>query len=166
MGCLGVHFALSEDESDALWDRYEAEDDDGVLELVQVIEERAQKSHRQETDKAWDAIHRVLSDGTLDPQKGEWPLKGAVLGGEHFYFRDDWIVVFVGDDEVKEISTALEGVTRDWFAARFATLRGKGYYGSADAEDLEYTWHWFEKMRDFYRRTAKEGRAILFSADQ
>src|SRR5262249_28959559 len=147
MGCLGVHFALTEDQSDALWDRYLEEDDEAVLEVVHEIEEQTDPSHRQETDKAWDAIHRVLSDGTLESLKGEWPLKGAVLGGEHLYFQSDWIVVFVAEDEVKEISTALDAVTRDWFAARFATIREKGYYGTADAQDLDYTWHWFEKMR-------------------
>ncbi len=166
MSCLGFHYALTEEQSDALWDAYLAQDDDAVLEAVLAIEEAWDQAHLQQSDKAWDAIHRVLSDGTLTPDAGKWPLSGAVLGGECLYFRDDWLVRFIDEDEVPEIATALECVTRDWFRERFATLPAHGYYGTADDEDFDYTWTWFEQLRAFFRRTAGEGRAILFTADQ
>jgi hypothetical protein len=166
MGCLGVHFALTEEQEFAVWEAYEAHDDDGVLAAVETIEDASEKEHLQETDKAWDAIHRCLSDGTLSTWPGTWPLAGAVLGGECLYFRADHIVRLVDPEEVKEISAALDAVTRDWFHARFAGLREHGYSGTADEKDFDYTWLWFERLREFFRRTGEEGRAVLFCADQ
>jgi hypothetical protein len=29
-----------------------------------------------------------------------------------------------------------------------------------------YTWYWFERLRAFFRKTADEGRAMVFTADQ
>ena len=78
MGCLGVHFALTSAQTEALWSAYEAQDDDGVLAVVREIEDAWDEPHLQQTDKAWDAIHRVLADGTLTPGGGTWPLSGAV----------------------------------------------------------------------------------------
>jgi hypothetical protein len=34
------------------------------------------------------------------------------------------------------------------------------------AAAFDYTWHWFEFMRAFFRKTADEGRQIVFTADQ
>ena len=33
-------------------------------------------------------------------------------------------------------------------------------------EDLEYTWSWFEGVRDIYAKAAERGRAVLFTVDQ
>jgi hypothetical protein len=166
MSCTGVHFALTAAQSEQLWERYEAEDDDGVLQLVRAIEDAWDEAHLQETDKAWDAIHRCLSDGTLDAEADTWPMGGAVLGGECMYFGDDHIVRAVDADDVVEIAAALATVTQGWFAGRFATLKRHGYDGAGDERDLAYTWHWFEQMRAFFARTAAEKRGVVFSADQ
>lgn len=44
------------------------------------------------TDKAWDAIHRCLSDGTLGCGRRLSPLDMTVLGGGHHHDGDDYIV--------------------------------------------------------------------------
>ncbi|MGH3149488.1 MAG: DUF1877 family protein [Streptosporangiaceae bacterium] len=113
MGCLGVHFSFPADQGDQLWDG-----DEASLAFVRELEEQWDASYLQQTDKAWDAIHRCLADGTLAWAGGDWPLNGAVLGGEPMYLGRD------------------------------------------------YTWHWFELMRAFFRKTADEGRQMIFTADQ
>jgi hypothetical protein len=30
----------------------------------------------------------------------------------------------------------------------------------------DYTWHWFKLMRAFFRKTADEGRQMVFTAHQ
>lgn len=165
MSRSGVHFALTAAQTEALWDRYEQQDDVGVLEVVRSIEATWDEVHLQQTDKAWDAIHRCLSDGTLQPGAGTWPLVGAVLGGECMYFGDGHIVRFLDADDVAEVAVALTTVTHDWFAGRFATLGQHGYPGAGDERDLAYTWYWFEQMRAFFARTAAEKRAVIFSAE-
>lgn len=73
------------------------------------------------TDKAWDAMHRCLSDGTLGSGRRLSPLDLTVLGGGHHYEGD---------------------------------------------EDFKYTWYWFTQVRDFYRKAAAVGRAVIFTVDQ
>lgn len=165
MSRLGVHFALSSEQADSIWDPYLEQDDEAVMAAVDAIEDTWDEEHLQETDKAWDPIHRVLSDGTLEWEGGEWPLKGAVLGGECLYFGDDYIVRYVIDDEVKEIAAALDGVTEAWFRERFARLPAHGYAKGVEDEDFAYAWHWFDAMRAFYRKAAAAGRAVMFTAD-
>jgi hypothetical protein len=33
-------------------------------------------------------------------------------------------------------------------------------------EDLDYTWDWFQEVRELYVRAAAAGRWMLFTADQ
>lgn len=66
MSCLGVHFAINGEIADKL---SRAKSDEELVEIVQEkIEEKWDESHLYETDKAWDAIHRCLSDGSLRNQ--------------------------------------------------------------------------------------------------
>ena len=153
----GVYFSLSSEEEAEIWAAYDRQRDDEVLAVVRKLEETWDTQHLQETDKAWDAIHRSLGE--------TWPRSGAVLGGECVYYGDDYVVRYLDKDDVKEVSTALGDVTYEWFAQRFALLRNhKDYAGAADEDDLKYTWNWFEKVRPFFARSASEGRALLFTA--
>jgi hypothetical protein len=63
MGCLGVFFALTDDDKQKL---FAAEGDRAVVELIQEeIEGRWDEEWICETDKAWDAMHSCLSGVTL-----------------------------------------------------------------------------------------------------
>jgi hypothetical protein len=63
MACRGVFFALTSAQKEHLL----ALDSDGKrLEYIQEgIEVPWDETHLMQTDKAWDAIHRCLTDGTL-----------------------------------------------------------------------------------------------------
>ena len=64
VACRGVYFALTQDEEQRL---LQCGDDDSVLSLIQEdIEARWDADHLLELDKAWDAIHRCLTDGELN----------------------------------------------------------------------------------------------------
>ncbi len=93
MACLGVHFALSDDDVAALLSK---SSDRERLTLVQEdIEDRYFKEPRTyiaQSDKAWDAMHRTLSDGLLSYDGGEYPLNHAVLGGQPLYAQSDYII--------------------------------------------------------------------------
>ena len=83
MSCLGVHFALTEKQLQLLT---EASGDEELRAVIEGIEEEEwDESYTQETDKAWDAIHRCLSDGSLNPGAGSYPLNRTILGGSHLY---------------------------------------------------------------------------------
>src|SRR5262245_10806940 len=62
VACRGVFLALTELQEAAL---VATRDDEDVRAFVQEIEEMWDDDWLCEVDKAWDAMHRCLADGTL-----------------------------------------------------------------------------------------------------
>ncbi len=82
MSCLGVHFSLSPDEAQRLLSI--TKESARVDYLHEVIEEKCfanQPERMAENDKAWDAMHRALADGTLSWDGGECLSESVELGG-------------------------------------------------------------------------------------
>ena len=164
MSCLGVHFALTPQQEQRL---LAAERDEAVHEVIEQIEEEEwDAEYVQESDKSWDAMHRVLADGTLEPGGGEYPLNRTVLGGRELYKGIDYIVCYVPAEEVKDVARALLDVTEEWFRERYWCISHCDYDGHLSDEDLEYTWGWFGDVREFYQRATAANRAVIFTADQ
>jgi len=160
---LGVHFAIGSDQERSLLAAGDEGDSDAVGELLEDIEELwSDAGLKVDTDKAWDAIHRCLTDGTLDPDGGEYPLSHAVLGGRHMH--DDYYVVYVSATETRDVANALLGVDRSWLRRRFDSIDDPDYRGDRDDADFEYTWDGFADVRAFYERAAAAGRAVIFTA--
>jgi hypothetical protein len=166
MGCLGLHFSLDADQVAAL----KAVQEDERVEFVQEQFEEtlwsSDNARAQETDKAWDAIHRALTDGKMEWSNGTYPLNHVILGGELLYEEDDYILNLKSADEVCDIADALSDFTRERLRAGYDKIDPKEVFYRIGDEDLQYTWHWFEKLITFYQRAATEGRAVLFTADQ
>ena len=155
MACRGVLFALTKDEESKL---LQAKDDTALRSVVQdEIEERWDRQHLLELDKAWDAIDRCLDGGALTM---------AILGGHQLHQGDSYIVAHKTAHEVREIARALEQVTADKIRTGFATLRSTDYEGPADEQDLQYTLDYFADLPLFYARAAAEGRSVIFTVDQ
>ncbi len=74
--------------------------------------------------------------------------------------------MFLDDHDVAEIAAALDEVTQPWFRDRFFALPAHGYQGRTDEAAFDYTWGWFELMRAFFRKSADEGRRMVFTAGQ
>ena len=166
MGCLGLHFSLDADQVAAL----RATDEDERVEFVQEQFEEvlwsADKARAQETDKAWDAIHRALTDGGLAWDNGSYPLNHVILGGELLYEEIDYILTLKSPEEVSAIATALRNVTRQQLRAGYNKIDPKQSGYKLDENDFEYTWNWFEKLVQFYERAASGHLSVLFTADQ
>lgn len=156
---LGVHFAITSEQERSLL----AADGDKVGEFLEELEEsRENDALTVDTDKAWDAIHRCLTDGTLDPDGGAYPWSHAVLGGRHLSV--DWYVVYVSAAEVRDVAGALRTVDRTWLRRRFDAIDRRDYDGARDDEDFEYTWNNFVDVQTFYERAAAAARSVIFTA--
>jgi hypothetical protein len=167
MGCLGVHFALTEKE---VADLRSLPDEQARLDhLKEVIEETYFGEHpdlKAESDKSWDAMHRTLADGQLAWIGGEYPLNHIVLAGELLYTESDYIMSLKTPQQVQDIAAALPGITEAEFRRRYFAMDPKSYGFPPSEEDFGYTWEWFQGVRELYARAAKEGRYVLFTADQ
>ena len=167
MASRGVHFALAPEDVESL----RALEDEGerLDHLQEVIEEgyfADQKDFVAETDKAWDAIHRALSDGELTWDGGDYPLNHAVLAGELLYTDDDYIMSLKTPSQVSDIAGALARITEPEFRRRYFAIDADSYGFPLTDEDFGYTWGWFETLREFYARAATARRHVLFTADQ
>ena len=168
MASLGVFFALTEADTTALFD---ADGDDAVRRLVkEEIEERWDEEWTCEVDKAWDAMHRCLSDGTLAPNgtlaPDGSPRSSLFFGGRRLHLGDEYVVRFLEPAQVRDAADAIGELDESWFRRRYDTLDAHGYDGPHDDEDFGYTWEYFVEVRAFIQKAADAGRPVLFTVDQ
>jgi len=163
MSCRGVHFAIGQQTVDAL---LAASDDEERRAIVEAVEEAWEQPFTAETDKAWDAIHRALGDGSLDPKAGSAPLNQAIFGGTSLHEGDDYIIVLVPRDEVPAVAAALATIDDEAMRQRYRDLVPSDYDPSYGDEDREYTVANFRDVAALYARAAAAGRAVIFTVDQ
>jgi hypothetical protein len=164
MACRGVHFAITNDQLQRL---LAASSDDDVLEVMQEdVEEAWEEEWLRETDKAWDAIHRCLTDGKLGFGNGSFPLNAVVLGGKQLYRGEDYIISLVEPKSVLLVAEALDAVDREVLRQGYERIAQTDYDGEIGEEDFEYTWHWFKELPGLFCKAAAAKRAVVFSVDQ
>lgn len=163
MTSLGVHFALTSDLAEALLG---ADDPDKLMELVDDIEENSEEADRVESDKAWDAIHRCLSDGTLDYDGGTYPLSHTVLGGADLDAGEDYFVRYLTPEQVGDVARALAPLDEAWMRERYFALDPDDYDGPHNEDDFGYTWANFVDVRAFFAQHEQSGKAVIFTVDQ
>lgn len=164
MTSLGVHYALDEKQTARL---LAAGSDEAVLAELAVIRSGAQSDHAADSDLAWDPIQRALTDGSLENEAGEYPFNLVILGGHHLHESDEYIVSFVSAEQVKDVAKALLDVSEEQLAEwYFAKIDQDDYDAEKSDEDFEYTWEWFENVRELFLRASINGRAVIFTLDQ
>ncbi|MBR6102959.1 MAG: YfbM family protein [Ruminococcus sp.] len=122
-----------------------------------------------ELDKAWDAIHRALTDGSLSYDCSGWPLGGVILGGEVLYGgcedQDDYIITAKPPIMVSELAKGLETLTKAKFKRGYDAIDST-YPEPLSKEDMEYSWEYLGDAVPFFTFAAKHGLWVLFTADQ
>jgi hypothetical protein len=165
MSCLGVHFSLGEQTVIKL-KSYKRES--ARLNFLQEkIEEEYFDAYPDwvcETDKAWDAIHRILTDGDLTWDNGQYPTNHVILGGELLYTKPDYMMSLKNPSQVKEIGVAIKQITEKYFREAYFKIDPEKY--GCLVEDFLYTWENFDSLRLFWDRATIENRYVLFTADQ
>lgn len=159
MPSRGVHFALV--ERDALRLR-RARTDERRKAVIAEIEERWESQWLQETDKAWDAIHRCLTDGDLDC--GSTPRHRVIFADRNLFDDgDDYFISLVTPKRVAAVVPAISSINKAWMRSRYRELGDDyGGYPTSD-EDFEYTWEWFTQLRKFFVKAAAAGRWVSFT---
>ncbi len=184
MAARGSFYGLRKNDLDELMALPEEERPFFLCDTIYGRREFDVEANSQDVDKAWDALHRCLgefppdtpyfyddnwSDGgawALPENYGRYPLKLAVLGGTRLYKKDNnWLVHLVEPAAVKDIAKALQQIDREELARRY-WLHCRGAWPEYGEEDLEYTWDYFQLMRDFYYAMAEDDRWVVFVADQ
>ena len=156
-----MHFAITNKDRRKLLKL--ADDDEAISEYVHEVIEERDDDHNVGTDKAWDAIHRSLTDGRLVFDNGSVPLKLAVLGGKQLTSGEDELVVFVDADQVGAVAAALAEVTKETLRTGYERI-DPADYAEFGEDDFDYTWGSFVDLRDFWRHAAASKRHVIFTA--
>lgn len=157
MGSRAVHFALTPEEATQLMDTPGTD----PMAFVVEIESRWDKEWLQETDKAWDAIHRCLTNGKLE--YGSTVFHKCILGADNLYDGDDYVISFLDAEEVQEVADAIRNIDREWMRKKYDAIDKKSYEDELSDEDFEYTWAWFGHLQKFFQKAASHGRAMIFT---
>ncbi|MEO0604209.1 MAG: DUF1877 family protein [Myxococcota bacterium] len=157
----GVLFALDDDPAARL---AAADGDAAVRDCIADIEEQWDTAWLFQTDKAWDAIHRSLTDGRLLYENGTFPLNHCILGGIQLHAEDHWVVAVTPEEHTADVANALAAVTEDVLRAGYARIDVGDYPDKSDA-DFAYTWASFRGLPEFYAKAAEAGRAVVFTVD-
>lgn len=134
--------------------------------VQQVIEHRWEHGFLYELDKAWDALHRSLTDGRLEFGNGTFPLNAAVLGPLRLTTDDPYIITLTPRDAVTAVSDALARVTEADIKRGYSLIDPSDYGPEYGDEDLSYTLGCFEELPSFWKSAAAAGRSVIFTVDQ
>jgi hypothetical protein len=163
MACRGVHFAIADEDAGKL---LRAQDDASVMDVVESIETAWDKEWLHETDTAWEAIHRCVTDGKVGFDNGDYPWSLCILGGRQLHSGDDYIVSLKSPTQVADVAGSLRTFLRQNMRDRYFSISDPDYAPGISDEDFEYTWNWFEGLPEFFSRSAAAGRHVIFTVNQ
>jgi Domain of unknown function (DUF1877) len=139
--------------------------DDRLIEVIKELD-MTDAPDECDVDKAWDGIHRCLTEGKLGGEDGTYPLNAVVLGGLPLHQGEDYVVSYDTQAEVREVAAALADVDLGAFIARYWTLDPDEYGAAIDQDGLDYLAYYLREITAFYHRAAQAGWATVFVADQ
>lgn len=112
-----------------------------------------QATPRLEGDEPALILHRVLTDGSLEPSAGDYPLNHAVLGGRVLGQEAGFGVVLKRPDMCPHIAEALSHVQPESIESLLSQLR-ESHSSSSIAALLA-------QLADFYRSAAASAEAVV-----
>jgi hypothetical protein len=163
MSYRGVHFSITDQDLGRLLAAHS--DEELLSSISDGIEARWDESWLVQTDKAWDPIHRCLTDGRLEYENGSDPLRLCILGGRQLHKGDDYVVSLKDPSQCARISTAITAIEKAWLRDRYFAISSEDPGRGLSEEDFEYTWNWFSGLPDFYGKAAKANRHVIFTVD-
>ena len=174
MACLGVHFAITADLAERLTRDWPPRRADAVARLED-LERQFDALHAEGwveiTDKAWDGIHRSLTNGKLE--LANTPRHLCILGAtERYWIRRgdgqlEYIVNVLEPGDVRRVADAIRGIDRAEMLRGYEGIDPDSFYALCmSEEDFEATWDSFRSLRAFFERAAEAGRWVVFKVDQ
>ena len=75
-----------------------------------------------EPHRAWDAIHRYLTDDHLGFRSGSFPLHLSILNEKQIFSGDDYIVSLVTSEKRRDLAEVLQQVSAKFIGSRYSEL--------------------------------------------
>ncbi len=156
----GIHLSLDREASKRL---FVCSDDELRVFVVEFSanEDNQQQSLIHVTDDVWKTLHRCLTDGTLDPTAGEFPLNHCFLGGRQLSRASGFSVTLVRPDMTRHVADAISQLADDDLRARYDQYLGH----TADATELDNATTALRKLGEFFDAASALGHAVVFATE-
>ena len=133
-----------------------------------VCELKRSKTYRDaglvlECGDCWNAIHRCLSDGTLDPDVGEFPLNNLVLGGKRLFKGSGFYAVLVRPDIVPFVAESARDVKRSELRELYFNWTASVRSGT-ERKEFDRVWSLFRQIQQLFDDASADRAAVLFTA--
>ena len=157
----GTHLALERDDAKQLFGRRDPE----ALQdwLVNDALQRIVGEHRLELSD-WRLIHRLLGDGSLTRDAGEYPLNQCFLGGRPLDAGDQWQVCVIRPDIVVHLADALANFPFEMVSDKLQALP-QDFAGPRDASVADDATAQLQRLRDFFQAATQLRAAVIFCCD-
>jgi hypothetical protein len=111
---------------------------------------------------AWDPLHRILTDGELDPGGGDFPQNHVVLGGKQLHHASDFSTILIRPDIVAFVSEALNELKQTEVREKFNALPAS-YTKPKGDKDFTELWLAILNLRTFLDAAAENLEAVVFT---
>jgi hypothetical protein len=158
----GYHIALAREHAKRL---FSIQDDASLRSFLKELirSPEMKKSGRVlDTGKAWNAIHRCLTEGELDPNGGDFPLNHVVLGGKQLHKGDDYAAALVRPDMTTFVAEALTEVKEGDLREKFFALDPQSYGQPIDEKAFQQVWLALQNLKVFFDAAAENMEAVVF----
>ena len=119
-------------------------------------------------EKSWHGIHYLL---TGVAGGGRPPLSWAVLGDREIPEPERLMghgpAHVLTAQQVSSVSKAVAKLNKEKFLRKFDSkaMKAARVYGVSGAEDREYLWTYFQKLKAFYSQAAQQNNGVLSYLD-
>jgi len=142
-------FVCSDEELRSFVDEFSANEDNQQQSLIHV------------TGAVWKTLHRCLTDGTLGPTAGEFPLNHCFLGGRQLSRASGFSVTLVRPDMTRHVADAISQLSDDELRARYDQYLGH----TAEATELDDATTALRKLGEFFNTASSLRHAVVFAAE-
>jgi len=160
----GYHIALGREHAKRLFGLKQDQEILRFLEELKGSAEMKKSGRLLDCGTAWDAIHRCLTEGELDPAAGDFPLNHAVLGGKRLHQGSDHAAVLIRPDMVRFIADALAEVDETDFRQKYFSLNRDSYKQPIGEKEFVQTWIVLRDLQVFFGAAAENMEAVVFTA--
>jgi Domain of unknown function (DUF1877) len=160
----GYHIALAREHAKTL---FGIKEDTALRKFLNelVVQPEMQRSGRVlDCGILWEAIHRCLTEGELDPAGGDFPLNHAVLGGKQLHRAADYTAVLIRPDMPRFIADALAELEEDDLRKKFFGLSKYSYNEPIDEKHFMEVWRRLQDLKVFFAAAAENMEAVVFTA--
>jgi hypothetical protein len=160
----GYHIALGREHAKTLFGLKDDAALRGFLEELKARPDMKKSGRVLDMGALWEALHRCLTDGELDPAGGDFPLNHAVLGGKQLLKGADYTAVLIRPDMTRFIADALVELTEDDLRKRFFGLAGGSYQEPIDEKHFMQLWLKLQDLKLFFEAATENLEAVVFTA--